>query len=827
MVSVIDTIAGARRPALGAVSPSREEFRALAARAPGHPGDPAAARRRRDARSGSTASCRRPARARSCSSRRRTARSWSRWSFVGVRSAGRAHRASTARRIWTGDAAGRPAGTAATRWPRCATTRRGAAHRPAARPAAADRRHGRLPRLRRRPPAGAAARARRRRPALPELVMLLATDLAALDHHEGTVTLIANAINWDDSDERVDEAYDDAVAPAGRDDRRAGRARPADGRRLPTGRAAVHRAGAARPSTTRPSRPPRRRSAPARRSRSCVSQRFEMPTARPTRWTSTGCCGPPTPARTCTCCGWIATASASTSSAPARRRWSPCATGMATTHPIAGTRLARRRPRRRTRCWRRTCCADEKERAEHVMLVDLGRNDLGRVCEPGTVKVRRLLLGRALQPRHAPRLHGHRPAAPRARTAFDAVAACFPAGTLSGAPKPRAMEIIEELEPTRRGLYGGDRRLPRLRRRRRHRDRHPHRADARRRRLRAGRRRDRRRLRPGRRGRRVPEQGARGARRGRDRRDAARRGRRRGPAPPRPDAARRRAPSGDRRALAAARGRLRGRRRCCGRRRAVGWSASAARRPRSAAVSAGAGRRRARADRRRAGWRSPVVAALVATSGAPRRVVGACSCWSAAGRAAAACRGAAASRGRAAVGPPVAAAVGGGCCWSLAGVRAWSAREPRLPHARAPRYQPADARRAGRGGPGPGRLWDGAVDDGEDPTVGATRPRRPRDPATSRSRRRGGLASPRAGRGSAGDRAARGDGIGIGETAATERSTASETAVSVLEAIVEGVRADLAAREAAVAFDEIKARGRRRAAAARRAGRAARRRASG
>ena len=98
--------------------------------------------------------------------------------------------------------------------------------------------------------------------------------------------------------------------------------------------------------------------------------------------------------------------------------------------------------------------SDEKERAEHVMLVDLGRNDLGRVSEYGSVKVKDLMyveryshvmhIVSALEGKLRPDLH-----------ALDAFAACFPAGTLSGAPKVRAMQIIEELEPTRRGVYGG------------------------------------------------------------------------------------------------------------------------------------------------------------------------------------------------------------------------------------------------------------------------------------------------------------------------------------------------------------------------------------
>jgi anthranilate synthase component 1 len=97
---------------------------------------------------------------------------------------------------------------------------------------------------------------------------------------------------------------------------------------------------------------------------------------------------------------------------------------------------------------------DQKERAEHVMLVDLGRNDVGRVSQFGSVKVDRLMfveryshvmhIVSTIEGRLKPEL-----------TAVDALRACFPAGTLSGAPKVRAMEIIEELEPSRRGTYGG------------------------------------------------------------------------------------------------------------------------------------------------------------------------------------------------------------------------------------------------------------------------------------------------------------------------------------------------------------------------------------
>jgi anthranilate synthase component 1 len=97
---------------------------------------------------------------------------------------------------------------------------------------------------------------------------------------------------------------------------------------------------------------------------------------------------------------------------------------------------------------------DEKERAEHVMLVDLGRNDVGRVSEYGSVEVKELMVVE----RYSHVMHIVSGIEGRLRPEFhavDAFRACFPAGTLSGAPKVRAMEIIEELEPTRRGIYGG------------------------------------------------------------------------------------------------------------------------------------------------------------------------------------------------------------------------------------------------------------------------------------------------------------------------------------------------------------------------------------
>ena len=120
---------------------------------------------------------------------------------------------------------------------------------------------------------------------------------------------------------------------------------------------------------------------------------------------------------------------------------------IAGTHPRGGTEAEDREIEERLR-------SDPKERAEHVMLVDLGRNDVGRVSELGSVKVTEFMVTERYS--HVMHLVSHVTGRLRAGTdALGVLQACFPAGTLTGAPKIRAMEIIDELEPTRRGPYGG------------------------------------------------------------------------------------------------------------------------------------------------------------------------------------------------------------------------------------------------------------------------------------------------------------------------------------------------------------------------------------
>jgi anthranilate synthase component 1 len=131
----------------------------------------------------------------------------------------------------------------------------------------------------------------------------------------------------------------------------------------------------------------------------------------------------------------------------------PLGSIVATVRPIAGTRPRGKTPQEDA-ALAEELLKDPKEIAEHVMLVDLGRNDLGRVCKSGTVRVDELMVIE----RYSHVMHivsnvvGE--LAPD-KTAWDLLKACFPAGTVSGAPKIRAMEIIHELENCRRGVYSG------------------------------------------------------------------------------------------------------------------------------------------------------------------------------------------------------------------------------------------------------------------------------------------------------------------------------------------------------------------------------------
>ncbi|MBL0777868.1 anthranilate synthase component I [Streptomyces albidoflavus] len=283
---------------------------------------------------------------------------------------------------------------------------------------------------------------------VPELTMLLTSDLAVLDHWDGSVLLIANAINHNDLDTGVDEAYADAVARL--DAMEADLARPVSApplalpeSELPafTGewggeayRAAVEdikeriRAGEA--------------------FQVVPSQRFETPCTasaldvyRVLRATN------PSPYM------YLFRLDGFDIVGSSPEALVKVEDGRAMVHPIAGTRPRGATPQA-DQALAEELLADPKERAEHLMLVDLGRNDLGRVSSPGSVEVVDFMsVEKYSHVMHiVSTVTGE--VAP-GRTAFDVLTACFPAGTLSGAPKPRALQIIDELEPARRGLYGG------------------------------------------------------------------------------------------------------------------------------------------------------------------------------------------------------------------------------------------------------------------------------------------------------------------------------------------------------------------------------------
>ena len=288
---------------------------------------------------------------------------------------------------------------------------------------------------------------------LPDMLLLLATDIAAVDHHEGTITLIANAVNWNGTDEHVDEAYDDAVA------------------RLDVMTAALGEPlGSTVATFSRPQPMPRSQRTVEEYSAIVAglvgeieageafqvvpSQRFEMDTDadpidvyRMLRVTN------PSPYMYLLQVPNEAGATDFSIVGSSPEALVTVQDGLAATHPIAGTRW-RGQSEEEDQLLEKELLSDEKERAEHLMLVDLGRNDLGRVCLPGTVRVEDYShIERYSHVMHLVSTVTGRLA--EGRTALDAVTACFPAGTLTGAPKVRAMELIEEVEKTRRGLYGG------------------------------------------------------------------------------------------------------------------------------------------------------------------------------------------------------------------------------------------------------------------------------------------------------------------------------------------------------------------------------------
>jgi anthranilate synthase component 1 len=284
---------------------------------------------------------------------------------------------------------------------------------------------------------------------LPELEFMLTSDLAVMDHAEGTITLIANVINWDGSDERVDEVYELALKRLDR--MQSDLLQPLSGdiafldeKRIPNFERNI-----AEPDFLKKVGEIKEEIRAGEAFQVVISQRFatacnadSLDVYRMLRLHN------PSPymyfLRFEDGLDVVGSSPEALVKVTDRK---------VLVHPIAGTRKRANSPELDDRI-AKELLADPKERAEHLMLVDLGRNDLGRVCKSGSVEVLEFMnIERFSHVMHiVSTVSGD---LQEDKSPIEAVFATFPAGTLSGAPKPRAMEIIEKLEPSRRGLYGG------------------------------------------------------------------------------------------------------------------------------------------------------------------------------------------------------------------------------------------------------------------------------------------------------------------------------------------------------------------------------------
>ena len=285
--------------------------------------------------------------------------------------------------------------------------------------------------------------------AIPEIAFMLTSDLAVFDHFDGTLTVIANAINWDGSPDRVDLAYEDAIRRLNAIEERLRTEAPA------TINYPLHRVA---PNFNRDMKSEdyqskvesiREEIRAGEAFQVVLSQRFVMDTeCDPFEIYRSLRASNPSPYM------YLFRFADGLSVVGSSPEALVKITGEdVLIHPIAGTRPRSADPEIDQR-HAEDLLADPKERAEHLMLVDLGRNDLGRVCAPGSVEVVEFMQIE----RYSHVMHIVSTVAGKLAdnsSPVDALLAVFPAGTLSGAPKPSAMKIIEGLEPTRRGLYGG------------------------------------------------------------------------------------------------------------------------------------------------------------------------------------------------------------------------------------------------------------------------------------------------------------------------------------------------------------------------------------
>ena len=284
---------------------------------------------------------------------------------------------------------------------------------------------------------------------LPELSFMLTSDLAVLDHSDGTITLIANAINWDGSGDRIDEAFTECNDRLDRMQKDLASSLPGEIAIIESHVEPIFNSSLTPADFKAKVLLAKEEIIAGEAFQIVLSQRFSLACEadaldvyRMLRLNN------PSPYmylfRFADDINVVGSSPEALIKIHGRN---------AMIHPIAGTRKRSASPEEDHRLGEELL-ADPKERAEHLMLVDLGRNDLGRVCTPGSVEVIDFMhIERYSHVMHI--VSTVTGVLETESSAVDALFSVFPAGTLSGAPKPRAMEIIENLEPTRRGLYGG------------------------------------------------------------------------------------------------------------------------------------------------------------------------------------------------------------------------------------------------------------------------------------------------------------------------------------------------------------------------------------
>jgi len=284
---------------------------------------------------------------------------------------------------------------------------------------------------------------------IPELQFMLTSDLAVMDHAEGTITLIANVINWDGSDERVDEVYELAVKRLDRMQSDLQEAQPGNLAFVDEKSAPEYKRNISDTDFLNKVATIKEEIKSGEAFQVVLSQRFaaecradSIDVYRMLRLHN------PSPYMF-----FLRFEDGLDVVGSSPEALVKVTDGEVMVHPIAGTRRRSNSPEQDEKL-AQELLADPKERAEHLMLVDLGRNDLGRVCKPGSVEVVEFMnVERFSHVMHIVSTVTGKLATEK--SPIDALFSTFPAGTLSGAPKPRAMEIIEELEPSRRGIYGG------------------------------------------------------------------------------------------------------------------------------------------------------------------------------------------------------------------------------------------------------------------------------------------------------------------------------------------------------------------------------------